>query len=369
MSIYIIAFIILAAAIGGWLAYDTYKNKQEAKRTAERRAMRKAKQKDDARRREERRQKKQQSPLQGEAPVTKSEHTDSEWYSEEEQPEQQHSHEVIDDYLLPPVPVEQAARDIQLEEVRQETKVEDIIPLDLKALEQVQTSIIPAEEATQEVVITELEPTEIKETISEPLIEDVAAPIEETPEQQQSHRNKIKQEFDAITERVDPLLATDFNFDTTFNDTMFSDFLNDPSNEVKNSTFTSNTGGNRKTPTIMFVDDAKTFRIRMENIIKQGGRNVILAANGQEAFDTLTKGNKPIDLIISDVEMPMVDGYELFRKIQETGSFDKLPFVIVTASNDNAIRAKEIGVTEVLLKPFNEKDIDNLVRRLLPQFY
>lgn len=362
MSIHIIAFIILAAAIGGWLAYDTYKNKQEAKRTAERRAMRKAKQKDDARRREERRQKKQQRPLQGEEPATKSEHTDSEWYSEEEQPEQQHSHEVIDDYLLPPVPVEQAARDIQLEEVRQETKVEDIILLDLKALEQVQTSIIPAEESIQEAVITEADSTEIKDTISEQL-------IEETPEQQQSHRNKIKQEFDAITERVNPLLAADFNFDTTFNDTMFSDFLNDPSNEVKNSTFTSNTGGNRKTPTIMFVDDAKTFRIRMENIIKQGGRNVILASNGQEAFDTLTKGNKPIDLIISDVEMPMVDGYELFRKIQETGSFDKIPFVIVTASNDNAVRAKEIGVTEVLLKPFNEKDIDNLVRRLLPQFY
>lgn len=363
MSIYIIAFIILAAAIGGWLTYDTYKNKQEAKRTAERRAMRKAKHEDDRRRREERKKRKQQ-PLEK---VTNEavESVDNDFYSSEESENTSTTQKNNENFELPSMPVEQAARDIQLEEVRQETKNEDIIPLDLIALEQARQQNINPEIPEETPIVEE----NLKsETVVE-AVEEAPLTVEETPEQQAATRSKIRHELDSLTERVNPILGNDFNFDTTFNDTMFSDFLNDPNNDVKNPTFTSNTGGNRKTPTILFVDDAKTFRIKMENIIKQGGKQVLLAANGQEAYDVLTKGTKPVDMVISDVEMPMVDGYELFRKIQENGKFEKLPFVIVTASNDNAIKAKELGVTEVLLKPFNDNDIDKLIRRLLPQFY
>ena len=96
---------------------------------------------------------------------------------------------------------------------------------------------------------------------------------------------------------------------------------------------------------------------------------VTTAENGAEAFELLTNGTKyQPALIISDIMMPIMDGYQLLEKIKNTVNLRHIPVIMLTArvALDDKLKALRIGVDDYLNKPFNEEEllvrIENLVQ-------
>ncbi len=117
--------------------------------------------------------------------------------------------------------------------------------------------------------------------------------------------------------------------------------------------------------TILVVDDEAAMRELLTEILSQSGYQVITARDGGEALGLLEKV-KP-QLVLSDVKMPVMDGYELCARVRERPEWVQLPFVFLTSLSDEAEvrRAKVLGVDDYLLKPFREEDLLLAVRARL----
>jgi CheY-like chemotaxis protein len=111
---------------------------------------------------------------------------------------------------------------------------------------------------------------------------------------------------------------------------------------------------NLKDITLLIVDDDADMRDVIAHDFRRRGFNVLIASDGARAFD-LIRINK-VDLVLSDVHMPGVDGIELFKKIKRHQPLLKIIF-ITGCSNYIKERLTEMGATYVFSKPFKRKDI------------
>ncbi len=108
---------------------------------------------------------------------------------------------------------------------------------------------------------------------------------------------------------------------------------------------------------ILLVDDIKEFR-SLVKIILSGNYDVVTAADGEDALKKIEKGLSP-DVIVTDLIMPRVDGYQLINKIMSGGSYRNIP-VIVLSNIDGAAERKaleEQGVSGYIIKPFNTEEL------------
>jgi two-component system chemotaxis response regulator CheY len=104
---------------------------------------------------------------------------------------------------------------------------------------------------------------------------------------------------------------------------------------------------------ILVVDDFSTMRRIVRNILKQlGFENVDEAEHGAEAFERIEKGG--IEFVITDWNMPVMDGLGLLRKVRETPAFKDLPILMVTAEaeKEKVVTAIQAGVNNYIVKPF-----------------
>lgn len=111
---------------------------------------------------------------------------------------------------------------------------------------------------------------------------------------------------------------------------------------------------------ILVIDDINTNRDFLKSAIQELGLEVIEAHNGQEALEIIEK--KPIDLVLCDLKMPIMDGYSFIRKLRET-KYKHIPCIVVTASvlNDELEKVKKYDFNSILIKPIQ---IDNLIVEL-----
>jgi putative two-component system response regulator len=109
---------------------------------------------------------------------------------------------------------------------------------------------------------------------------------------------------------------------------------------------------------IMVVDDSETIRIVVQNGLEKNGYQTIAAENGKQALDLL-QNIKP-DLILSDIDMPVMNGFQFREIVQSDDQFSRIPFVVMSANNDRAYmkRMLKYGASAYICKPFN---IDQLV--------
>jgi DNA-binding response OmpR family regulator len=109
--------------------------------------------------------------------------------------------------------------------------------------------------------------------------------------------------------------------------------------------------------TVLVVDDAPPNVKLLRLILNDAGYRVLEAASGPEALTTLRQG-KP-DIMVLDVRMPGMTGYEVCRQIREDAEFSALPVIMVTAlsSPEDRIRGIEAGATDFITKPFNKKEL------------
>lgn len=106
---------------------------------------------------------------------------------------------------------------------------------------------------------------------------------------------------------------------------------------------------------LLIIDDMMTMRkIVTKNLKDLGFQDIQEAADGNLAWAVLDKSNPPIQLIISDWNMPNCSGLEFLRKVRADARFVKLPFIMLTAEAE-ASQVKEAllaGVTNYIIKPF-----------------
>ena len=121
----------------------------------------------------------------------------------------------------------------------------------------------------------------------------------------------------------------------------------------------------RKTKTVMVVDDSLSVRRVMTNLFKNNGWKPVVAKDGQEALEMLTRGEVP-DAMTLDVEMPRMDGYELLATLRSQSQFKELPIVMLTsrAGDKHRNRAMDLGVSEYMVKPYQDDILLGVLRRL-----
>lgn len=106
--------------------------------------------------------------------------------------------------------------------------------------------------------------------------------------------------------------------------------------------------------TIMLVDDASTLRKYGRRILEDAGYNVVPVENGFNALSTLFEHK--IDLILLDVLMPRLDGYETFTMIKDNENFKDIPIIMVTGKDSpfDKVKGELLGCKEYVTKPYDE---------------
>lgn len=118
--------------------------------------------------------------------------------------------------------------------------------------------------------------------------------------------------------------------------------------------------------TIMVVDDSPSVRRVNANLIKNTGWIPVQAKDGLEALEKLQADETMPDLMLLDIEMPRMDGYQLLTSLRALPAFRQLPVVIVSsrASEKHRQKAFDLGATDYLVKPYQEEHVVALIRRL-----
>jgi CheY-like chemotaxis protein len=118
---------------------------------------------------------------------------------------------------------------------------------------------------------------------------------------------------------------------------------------------------------ILIIDDEVTWLSVLKEILLQRGFDVKEARSGAEALKELTT-YKP-DLILSDVRMPDMNGFDLLSKIKRLPAMSTTPFIFLSAIDDFHARkvAKELGASDYVSKPMNTEDIASLISKFLPR--
>ena len=119
-------------------------------------------------------------------------------------------------------------------------------------------------------------------------------------------------------------------------------------------------------PTILIVENEVSNRILIERVLSTRGYHCLSASNGREALEILDR--ELVDLILTDLSMPVLDGYRTTQLIRARPAYTNVPIVAVTAYalNDENEAAIQIGCNEYLTKPFKPRQLLEVVDRLLP---
>jgi two-component system chemotaxis response regulator CheY len=119
--------------------------------------------------------------------------------------------------------------------------------------------------------------------------------------------------------------------------------------------------------TILVVDDSTTILMSLKTTLTMNGFVVETANNGQVALDKLKSGIKP-NLILTDVNMPVMDGLELIEKVRALPEFRSIPILALTTGSEASRRneGKRQGATGWLIKPVAGDDLIKVIRKLLP---
>jgi len=119
--------------------------------------------------------------------------------------------------------------------------------------------------------------------------------------------------------------------------------------------------------TILVVDDSVTMVMSLKTTLSLGGFQVETANNGQQALDKLKGGVKP-DLILTDINMPVMGGMELIGKVRALPGFRFIPILTLTTESEGSKRdeGKRLGATGWLVKPVAGDDLVKVIKKVLP---
>ena len=118
---------------------------------------------------------------------------------------------------------------------------------------------------------------------------------------------------------------------------------------------------------VLSVDDSSTLRRMDPFTLKTAGYDVVEAGDGVEALRLLQ--SRTVDLVISDINMPNMDGLELTRQLRRKPGFSRTPILLLTTESDPGKKAegRAAGATgSIVSKPFNQEQLLAVVAKVVP---
>ena len=121
------------------------------------------------------------------------------------------------------------------------------------------------------------------------------------------------------------------------------------------------------TKRILTIDDSRTIRDMLNLTLSEAGFEVLQAVDGQDGIDVLEKQDR-IDVIITDINMPKMDGYGVIRHIRGQARYNGVPVLVLTTESEAEKRnvAKEAGATGWMVKPFNPERLIATINKVAP---
>jgi two-component system chemotaxis response regulator CheY len=115
---------------------------------------------------------------------------------------------------------------------------------------------------------------------------------------------------------------------------------------------------------ILTIDDSKTMRDMLMLTLSSNGFEVLQAVDGLDGIDVL--GRETVDVVITDINMPKLDGYGVIQHMRERAEYDDLPILVLTTESDNEKkeRARKLGATGFIIKPFNPTGLVDVLRKV-----
>jgi two-component system, chemotaxis family, chemotaxis protein CheY len=119
--------------------------------------------------------------------------------------------------------------------------------------------------------------------------------------------------------------------------------------------------------TALVVDDSTSMRQMVTFTLKEAGFAVVEGANGKEALTKL-EGQAKVDLIITDLNMPVMDGFTFIRAVRQSAAHKFTPILMLTTESqaDKKQEGKSAGATGWIVKPFNPAQLLQVISKVLP---
>lgn len=117
--------------------------------------------------------------------------------------------------------------------------------------------------------------------------------------------------------------------------------------------------------TILVMEDEKIIRMYLEKALASHFV-VVMKENGAEGLQWLEQGNNP-DAVITDLNMPEMDGFEFLENIKANGNYKNLPVVVLSAMESSEEKAKcfKLGANDYLIKPLNISEVISSIEQLI----
>jgi two-component system chemotaxis response regulator CheY len=117
--------------------------------------------------------------------------------------------------------------------------------------------------------------------------------------------------------------------------------------------------------TILAVDDSGSIRQMVAFSLKAAGYEVVQAVDGQDGLNKAKE--RTVDLVLTDQNMPIMDGLTLIKNLRELGSYQKVPILMLTTESSDEMKAKgkAAGANGWLVKPFDPKRLIEVVQKVI----
>lgn len=117
--------------------------------------------------------------------------------------------------------------------------------------------------------------------------------------------------------------------------------------------------------TIMTVDDSASVRLMVKFTLAELGFDIVEAVDGSDALRKLEK--KPVHMLITDINMPELDGISLVKKVREIAAYRFIPIIVLTTEShdDKKREGKKAGATGWIVKPFRPDQLVAVVRKVM----
>ncbi len=119
-------------------------------------------------------------------------------------------------------------------------------------------------------------------------------------------------------------------------------------------------------PTALVVEDDRIIVMVLEDILSRDGFDVQTARDGRQALDFLKTIPSSLALVLLDVMLPYVDGFELIKTIRQHPTWNQVPIIMLTAKSQeqSIVRALDDGANDYVVKPFRPRELMARIRRV-----